>query len=86
MLEHVRCLKSSGVALYCWSSGGASTAQGRARAFGIEDCFEAILPKPNVTIDDPSVADGRLCLGVHPLSIDDKGAPDYWDEITTRSA
>lgn len=81
VIEHVRQLKASGAVLFCWSSGGADYARQSAKEFGIEHCFQAFLPKPNVMIDDQSVADWRLCLEVHPLSIKSQDASEYWDEI-----
>ena len=68
----------------CWSSGGASYARQSAKEFGIEHCFQAFLPKPNLMIDDQSVADWRLCLEVHPLSINNKTPKEYWEEIRAR--
>jgi hypothetical protein len=85
VVEHVRRLKAAGVVLYCWSSGGADYARQSAEEFGIEYCFQAFLPKPNVMIDDQSVADWRLCLEVHPLSINSQDVSQYWDDIKAKS-
>lgn len=84
VIEHVRRLKASGATLYCWSSGGAEYARKSAEEFGIAHCFQEFLPKPNVMIDDQSVADWRLCLEVHPLSINSQDASQYWDEIKAK--
>lgn len=69
VVEHVRGLSSTGALLYCWSSGGAEYARQSAIEFGIEDCFEAFLPKPNVVIDDQLIVDWRQLLEVHPTAI-----------------
>ena len=66
VVSHVRTLHESGVVLYCWSTGGASYAREMAESVGIGDCFAAYLPKPNVIIDDQSVADWRQCVEVGP--------------------
>jgi hypothetical protein len=79
-IEHVRALKQSGATLYCWSSGGAAYAHESAKEVGLEDCFVGYLPKPNVLIDDQSVADWRLCLEVHPAQVS-RDDVDYWARI-----
>lgn len=84
VVEHVRQLHASGALLYCWSSGGPDYARRSTEEFGIQDCFQAFLPKPNVMIDDQSVAEWRLCLEVHPLSIKNQIANQYWEEIRAR--
>jgi Protein of unknown function (DUF705) len=55
VIQHVRNLKKQGAVLFCWSSGGAEYAKQSAQEFGIADCFEAFLPKPNVMIDDQEI-------------------------------
>lgn len=84
VVEHVRKLHAEGAVLYCWSSGGASYARKSAEELGIEECFLAFLPKPNVLIDDQSVSEWRLCLEVHPLSLDNKLAGQYWETIIAK--
>ena len=82
-LDHVRALKESGATLYCWSSGGADYARESAQEFGVADCFDAYLPKPNVMIDDQTVASWRLCLEIHPAELANDDL-DYWQKIKTR--
>jgi hypothetical protein len=84
VVEHVRKLHESGAVLYCWSSGGADYARHIAEEFGIGHCFSKFLPKPNIMIDDQSVADWRLCLEIHPLSINDKTVSEYWEQIKAK--
>jgi hypothetical protein len=84
VLAHVRALHAQGVKLYCWSSGGSEYARSSAAEFEVEHCFAGFLPKPNVLLDDQSVADWRLCLEVHPLSISNETADEYWRAIETR--
>jgi predicted HAD superfamily phosphohydrolase YqeG len=84
VVEHVRKLKASGATLYCWSSAGADYARQSAEELGIENCFLAFLSKPNVMIDDQSVADWRLCLEVHPLTIKDQDASQYWEQVKAK--
>jgi len=66
VIDHVRAVFEAGAELYCWSSGGADYARICATEFGIDDCFRAFLPKPQVLIDDQLVADWRGLMQVHP--------------------
>lgn len=84
VIEHVRQLYADGAVLYCWSSGGADYARRSAEEFGIERCFQAFLPKPNLMLDDQSVADWRLCLEVHPLSVKNQTVSQYWADIRAK--
>lgn len=69
-VRHIRALYEQGATLYCWSSGGADYARSSAREFGIEDCFVAFLPKPQITIDDQNFGDWRDLKWVHPANCD----------------
>ena len=84
VVEHVRQLKAAGALIYCWSSGGGEYARRSAEELGIEHEFQAFLPKPHVLIDDQPVADWRLCLEMHPLSLKDQTPEHYWDEIKAK--
>jgi hypothetical protein len=84
VVEHVRQLKAVGATLHCWSSGGAEYARQSAVELGIEQCFQSFLSKPNVMIDDQLVADWKLCLEVHPQSINGHGVEQYWDDIKAK--
>ena len=61
------------------------SAQASAAEFGIENCFVAFMPKPNVLLDDQAVADWRLCMEVHPLSVSDTSPEQYWASITDKA-
>jgi phosphoserine phosphatase len=65
MVALVPQLKAHGATLYCWSSGGAAYAQKSAEELGIADCFVAFLPKPQLLIDDVSIAKWKL-TELHP--------------------
>jgi Protein of unknown function (DUF705) len=82
-IEHVRRLHATGADLYCWSSGGREYAMASAKEVGLEHCFTTFLPKPHVMLDDQPVADWRLCLELHPLSIQDHDADEYWGKINS---
>ena len=69
-IEHVKSLNAQGATLYCWSSGGAKYARESARALGLEDCFAAFLPKPELMLDDQHTSTWRRLLQVHPTSIE----------------
>ena len=76
-IQHVRTLKEQGALLYCWSSGGADYARRSAEEFGIADCFEAFLPKPNVLLDDMPMSTWPGFITVHPGSCSTKSLEDY---------
>lgn len=78
---HVRDLHAAGVTMYCWSSGGAAYAEEVAAELGIEGCFVAYLPKPNVVVDDQSVSEWRYCRTVHPNECSNRSVEDYVREI-----
>lgn len=71
VVARVRELHGQGVALYLWSSGGADYARASAAELGIEECFLAFLPKPDVYLDDQSVDEWRYCRHVLPANAED---------------
>lgn len=77
MIKHVRDLFNAGVTLYAWSSGGGEYARATSVELGLEDCFQGFLPKPNVIIDDQSVAEWRRLIQIHPTTASTKTADDY---------
>jgi hypothetical protein len=81
MVRHVRELSRDGVVLYAWSSGGGDYARDAARELGLEDCFRAFLPKPNVIIDDQAPADWRRLVHVHPAEASSKTIRDYAEAV-----
>ena len=76
-IQHVRTLKDQGAVLYCWSSGGRDYARQSAEEFGIADCFEAFLPKPNVLLDDMPMTAWPRFMTVHPANCDTQTLEDY---------
>lgn len=62
---YVQALSEQGARLFCWSAGGAEYAREVASELGIESCFEAFLPKPELMIDDTLIANWPL-LEMHP--------------------
>ena len=81
-IRHVRTLKAQGAVLYCWSSGGSDYARQSAEEFGIADCFEAFLPKPNVLLDDMPMTAWPRFMTVHPGSCDTQTLEDYRRHLT----
>ena len=81
VVDHIRKLRASGAELHCWSSGGPDYARLVAKEIGVEECFKAFLPKPNVLIDDQPLSEQRLCRFVHPLTIEHQNVSEYWNEI-----
>jgi hypothetical protein len=77
IVEHLRGLNRDGVLLYAWSSGGGDYARSSAADLGIEECFAAFLPKPNVMIDDQSPGEWRRMLHIHPAEARSRTAADY---------
>ena len=70
IIQKIRILFSAGFELYCWSSGGADYAEKSAKEFGIDDCFIAFLPKPQVMLDDQSPVDWKYLTVLHPNEIE----------------
>jgi hypothetical protein len=81
MVKHVRELHRDGVVLYAWSSGGADYARDTAKELGLEDCFAAFLPKPNIMIDDQAPAEWRRLIHVHPAEATAKTVREYAVEV-----
>ncbi|CAM3821322.1 DUF705 domain-containing protein [Deinococcus frigens] len=77
VIRHVRALYEQGAKLYCWSSGGAAYARQSAREYGLEDCFQSFLPKPQVFIDDQHFSDWRRLVHVLPVGCGDQTVEDY---------
>ncbi len=75
----VRELKQHGVALYCWSSGGADYARLSAEEVGLGDCFITYLPKPHAMLDDVNVERWNM-LQLHPAECTSLTA----DELVSR--
>ncbi|WP_375769950.1 hypothetical protein NR798_03410 [Archangium gephyra] len=67
MVERVRELAQKGATLYLWSTAGADYARRTAAELGLEDCFQAFLPKPEVLIDDRALEDWRVSE-IHPAA------------------
>ena len=66
VVSSIRALHQDGAVLYLWSSGGGEYARESAVELGIESCFVAFLPKPDVYIDDQSFDEWRYCRHVLP--------------------
>jgi len=81
MVRHVQELSRDGVVLYAWSSGGGDYARATAKELGLEDCFKAFLPKPNVIIDDQAPAEWRRLVHVHPGEASSKTIREYADAV-----
>lgn len=68
VVDRVKALHQEGAALYLWSSVGAAYARASAAELGIENCFVAFLPKPDVYIDDQAVHEWRYCRHFRPTN------------------
>jgi hypothetical protein len=44
---------------------------------GIEECFAAFLPKPDVLLDDQAVSEWRRLLNVHPAECHGQSVASY---------
>jgi phosphoserine phosphatase len=66
VVARIREHHSQGATLCLWSSGGADYAHASAVELGLEHCFSAFLPKPDIYIDDQAVSDWRFCEHVLP--------------------
>lgn len=83
VIKHVRQLKESGAVMYCWSSGGAEYAKQSAQEFGVEDCFTAFLPKPNILIDDQELHTWKRFSQVHPSGCSHETLDSYLERLDT---
>jgi len=81
VIQHVRDLHTQGAVFFCWSAGGADYARQSAEELGVAACFTAFLPKPNVFIDDQSVADWPRSILVHPSSCIGRSLDDYRGQL-----
>lgn len=77
VIEHVKALHVQGATLYCWSTVGADYAEQSAIELGIQDCFVAFLPKPQILIDDQAPADWRRTIHVLPGSASQRSVAQY---------
>lgn len=78
VVAHIRQLSGDGRAVfYCWSTNGAEYARSIAQDLGIESCFAAFLPKPNVMIDDQEMSAWKRFISVHPMQVDERSVDDY---------
>jgi hypothetical protein len=84
--QHVAALAAEGALLYCWSSGGADYAREVAVELGIDHCFAAFLPKPNVILDDQNVSQWRRLTQVHPGRCPVLSVEAYWRSINERTS
>jgi predicted HAD superfamily phosphohydrolase YqeG len=80
-IQHVRRLHAQGATLYCWSSGGSEYARQSAEELGIAECFTAFLPKPNVFLDDLTMAEWPGSILVHPSNCGDRSLDEYREMI-----
>ena len=71
VVERVRSLHTAGETLYVWSSGGADYARMVAIELGLDRCFTAFLPKPEMYIDDQPIHEWFECEHSLPSSSDD---------------
>ncbi|WP_027482566.1 DUF705 domain-containing protein [Deinococcus pimensis] len=81
VIKQVRRLFEQGAELYCWSSGGAQYARQSAVECGLEECFVAFLPKPQVLIDDQHMTAWRRMTHVHPMECDSQDVSHYRDTL-----
>ena len=77
VIRHVRSLKNQGAVMFCWSSGGAEYARQSAQEFGIADCFETFLPKPNIMLDDQEIDAWKRYACIPPANCSEKTLEDY---------
>jgi hypothetical protein len=85
VVAHVKSLAGAGAELYCWSTAGAAYARSTAKELGIESCFVAFLPKPNILIDDQEVGVWKRFTVVHPLGISGRTAEAYLELLDQES-
>ncbi len=82
VIEQVKILHEQGAELYCWSSGGAAYAKASAQEFGLEHCFKAFLPKPNILLDDLGTDRWPFFTQIHPNSCGNLQLSDFLTSLT----
>ena len=70
VVDKVKALHAAGYPIYCWSSGGSEYCRSSADELGIEHCFVAFLPKPQILVDDQHPSDWRRLEWLHPNEFD----------------
>jgi predicted HAD superfamily phosphohydrolase YqeG len=70
VIEYIKQAHARGAVLYLWSSGGAEYARQSAIEFGVQDLFEAFLPKPKTYVDDQVISDWRYLKHLFPNQVD----------------
>jgi phosphoglycolate phosphatase-like HAD superfamily hydrolase len=77
VISKIKSLNAAGVTLYCWSRGGEEYAIRVLDELGIRSCFEKVLSKPDILVDDESLDDlMKKIQMIHPsefLSYDGPG-------------
>lgn len=68
-IEFVRHMHAAGHTLFLWSRGGAEYSRLVAESLGIEDCFVAFLPKPDILLDDRLEKALSHCQLIHPNQV-----------------
>jgi hypothetical protein len=81
VIKHVRSLHLAGVELYCWSAAGGAFCEEVVREMGLEACFRACLPKPNVIIDRERVTEWTSLVHSHPSDCRFRTITDYQREL-----
>ena len=82
-VERVRELHALGAELYLWSRGGAEYARSVAVELGLEPCFKAFLPKPELLVDDAQVAAWQA-VEVHPSECQGRSGEDLLARLPRR--
>jgi len=80
VIKQVKALYKQGAELYCWSSLGAAYARQAAESCGVEACFQAFLPKPQIIVDDQQPKAWRKILHVHPSQCSSQTTVDEYRE------
>lgn len=77
VIKHIRELHAQGAVFYCSCAGGAEYAQRSAEELGIDQCFTAFLPEPDILIDDQTITDWPRSILIHPVNCSVQSLDDY---------
>lgn len=66
IIDRIRERAANGDRLFLWSRAGDEAARRVAEELGIENLFEAFLPKPELLIDDEPFDEWAFCAHEYP--------------------
>ena len=66
VIDRIKERAANGDRLFLWSRAGDAAARSVAEHLGVEELFEAFLPKPELLIDDEPMTEWTFCAHEFP--------------------